>query len=54
MRESIDVQILFNLNLKFDQRLIDGPGGCLNKKMSSYQYSDPHVKDKTVVRPSYL
>ena len=23
-------------------------------KMSSYQYRDPHVKDKTVSRPSYL
>ena len=28
--------------------------GCLNIKMSSYQYSDPHVKNKTVSRPSYL
>ena len=26
----------------------------LNIKMSSYQYKDPHVKDKTVSRPSYL
>ena len=26
------------------------PGGCLNNiKMSSYQYKDPHVKDKMVV-----
>ena len=24
------------------------PGGRLNIKMSSYQYRDPHVKDKTV------
>ena len=30
------------------------PGGCLNIKMSSYEYSDPHVKDKTVSQPSYL
>ena len=30
------------------------PGGCLNIKMSSYQYRNPHVKDKTVLRPSYL
>ena len=30
------------------------PGGCLNIKMSSYKYRDPHVKDKTVARPSYL
>ena len=29
-------------------------GGCLNIKMPSYQYRDPHVKDKTVLRPSYL
>ena len=26
--------------------------GCLNIKMSSYQYRDPHVKDKTVSWPS--
>ena len=29
-------------------------GGRLNKMMSSYQYRDPHVKDKTVSRPSYI
>ena len=29
-------------------------GGRLNIKMSSYQYRDPHVKDKTVLWPSYL
>ena len=29
-------------------------GGRLNINMSSYQYRDPHVKDKTVSRPSYL
>ena len=29
-------------------------GGRLNIKMLSYQYRDPHVKDKTVSRPSYL
>ena len=28
-------------------------GGRLNIKMS-YQYMDPHVKDKTVLRRSYL
>ena len=27
-------------------------GGRLNIKMSSYQYRDQHVKDKTVSRPS--
>ena len=27
--------------------------GRLNIKMSSYQYMDPHVKDKTVSLPSY-
>ena len=26
----------------------------LNIKKSSHQYRDPHVKDKTVSRPSYL
>ena len=30
------------------------PGGSLSTKMLSYQYRDPHVKDKTVSRPSYL
>ena len=30
------------------------PGCRLNIKMWSYQYRDPHVKDKTVSRPSYL
>ena len=29
-------------------------GGRLNIEMSSCQYSDPHVKDKKVSRPSYL
>ena len=29
-------------------------GGGFNIKMSSYQYRYPHVKDKTVSRPSYL
>ena len=29
-------------------------GGRLNIKMWSYQYRDPHVKDKTVSRQSYL
>ena len=30
------------------------PRPHLNIKMLSYQYSDPHVKDKMVSRPSYL
>ena len=30
------------------------PGGRLDLKMPSYQYRDPHGKDKTVSRPSYL
>ena len=30
-----------------------GGGGRLNVTMPSYQYRDPHVKDKTVSRPSY-
>ena len=29
-------------------------GVHLNIKMSSYQYRDPHIKSKTVLRPSYL
>ena len=29
-------------------------GGRLNINMSPNQYRDPHVKDKTVSRPSYL
>ena len=29
-------------------------GGHLNIKMPSYQCMGPHVKDKTVLRPSYL
>ena len=29
-------------------------GGRIIIKMSSYQYMDPHVKDRTVSRPSYL
>ena len=33
---------------------LSAPGDRLNIKMSSYQYRDPHVKDKTVSRPSYL
>ena len=30
------------------------PRGRLNIKMSSYQYRDPHVIDKTVLRPPYF
>ena len=30
------------------------PGGCLDIKMSSYQYRNSHYKDNTVFRPSYL
>ena len=30
------------------------PRGRLSIKMSSYQYRDPHVKDKAVSLPSYL
>ena len=31
-----------------------GPGGRLNKKDGLTGYGDPHVKDKTSYRPSYL
>ena len=37
-----------------DDPLTQETRGRLNIKMSSYQYRDPHVKDKTVSRPSYL
>ena len=30
------------------------PGDCLNIKIPSYQYRDPHVKHKMVWQPSYL
>ena len=30
------------------------PGGRLNKKDRLTGYGDPHVKDKTSYRPSYL
>ena len=29
-------------------------GDHLNVRILSYQYRDPHVKDKTAFRPSYL
>ena len=41
-------------SLQNDKTGLPHPGGHLNIKMSSYQYTDPHVKDKTVSRPSYL
>ena len=31
-----------------------GPGGRINKKISSYQYRKSHCGDKTILRPSYL
>ena len=34
--------------------VLEEPGGRLNIKMSSYQYRNTHVKDKTVSRPYYL
>ena len=42
--------IMFSWNYPVSAR----PGGRLNIKISSYQCRDPHVKDKTVSRPSYL
>ena len=32
----------------------NAPGGRLNKKDGLTGYGDPHVKDKTSYRPSYL
>ena len=34
--------------------LFQEAGRRLNIKMLSYQYRDPHVKDKMVLGPSYL
>ena len=39
---------------KFGPQIYMEPGVSLNIKMSSYLYMDPHVKNKTVSRPSYL
>ena len=36
------------------KNIVMQPGGRLNINMSSYQYRDPHVKDKTVLRLCYL
>ena len=49
--EDNDLHILDSLPMGGDLRT----WGRLNiKKMSSYQYRDPRVKDKTVSRPSNL
>ena len=47
---------LFSIQETITSKFWDGTdtGGRLNIKMSSYQYRDHHVKDKTVSRPSYL
>ena len=42
------------VNMKMGQPLPKQHGGHLNIKMSTYQYRDPHVKDKTVLQTSYL
>ena len=46
------VMICYNSGMKI--LLARLPGGSLNIKMSSCLYRYPHVKDKTVSRPSYL
>ena len=38
----------------YDTMTVTISGGCLDIKVSSYQYSDRTVKDKKVLRPSYL
>ena len=38
------------LNLRAHSGFLNAPVGCLNIKMSSYQYSDYHYNDKTVWR----
>ena len=43
----------FKYNMEF-YLVILAPGGRLNKKDRLTGYGDPHVKDKTSYRPSYL
>ena len=46
------IQVL--IGAKLGPTHLKRPEDRLNMKMSSYQYRDPHVIDKTVSRPSYL
>ena len=49
------IAIMFLHYDKYDIFMFDiNSGGRLNIKMSSYQFRDPDVKDKTISRPSYL
>ena len=44
--------LLYIFQIKWWSRRISGEQGCrLNIQMSSYQYGDPHIKDKTAWRP---
>ena len=43
-------QVISNHGINY----VPSAGGRLNIKMLSYQYGDPHVKDKTVLQLSYL
>ena len=51
---AVDIILLSYSYDLISRQAISGPGDRLNIKMSSYQYRDPHVNDKTVSRPSYL
>ena len=42
------------INISFVLIILQAPGGRINIKMSSYQYMDHHIKDKTVWRPSSI
>ena len=50
--------LIFNMGIPVNGKTVfilrGYPGGCVSRKMLSYQYRDPHVKDKTVSRLSYL
>ena len=47
--------LMINKKVANDRRCMEpGHGGRLNIKMSSSQYREFHIKDKTVSRPSYL
>ena len=48
-----DMKQYINTSAILPTELLDS-GSRLNIKMSSYQYREPHTKDKTVLRPSYL
>ena len=50
----VNTTLLKNNNVRFSIHYYTSIRGRLKIKMSSCQYRDPHVKDRTVLRPSYL